>query len=83
MIKEKLDKLISEIKKIGQFAFQIITDTKELILQNQILQESLSILKNKIDIEFLTPTIFKKETTGSGVSACASPCHHRESAHVH
>jgi len=28
---EKLDKLISEIKKTGQFAFQIITDTKEAL----------------------------------------------------
>jgi len=28
---KKLDKLISEIKKIGQFAFQIITDTKDAL----------------------------------------------------
>jgi len=36
----------------------IITDAKELILQNHILKESLGILEEKIDIEFITPTIF-------------------------
>jgi hypothetical protein len=36
----------------------IITDAKELILQNRILKESLGILEEKIDIEFITPTIF-------------------------
>ncbi len=61
---------ISSVEIVGLDGYQIhtdnynyeesntITDAKELILQNRILKESLSILKEKIDIKFITPTIF-------------------------
>jgi len=39
----------------------VITDTKELMEQNSIIGESLKSLSQKIDIKFLTPTIFYNE----------------------
>lgn len=38
-----------------------VSDTKALVEQNQLLTESLSFLKNQIDIHFLTPTILTKK----------------------
>ena len=37
----------------------VITDNTELMEQNRIMRSSLEILRKKINIEFLTPSIFK------------------------
>jgi len=71
MLNYLVSKSISNVEIVGLDGYQIdtdnynyeesniITDAKELILQNRILKESLDILKEKIDIEFITPTIFE------------------------
>lgn len=43
----------------------VITDNKELIEQNKVIKSSLDILNDKININFLTPSIFK-----NGVHKC-------------
>ncbi len=73
MINYLINQSISNVEIVGLDGYKIdtdnynykenniITDTKELILQNRILKESLDILKNRIDIKFITPTIFNEE----------------------
>jgi hypothetical protein len=39
----------------------VIIDNNELIEQNNILHEALEYLSKKIEIKFLTPSIFKKD----------------------
>ncbi|HIC79053.1 MAG TPA: hypothetical protein EYP02_07690 [Sulfurovum sp.] len=36
----------------------VITDSSELMEQNRMIEESLKVLAEKIEIEFLTPSIF-------------------------
>lgn len=39
----------------------VIVDNKELLAQNEAIQKSLDILKQKIEINFLTPSIFNQD----------------------
>ena len=39
----------------------VIIDNKELLAQNEAIQKSLDILKQKIEINFLTPSIFNQD----------------------
>jgi len=54
-----LDGYKVDVDNYSYIETSIINDNKELVEQNRIIQSSLDSLKESIDIDFLTPTIFK------------------------